>query len=55
MPVDLSGFPAARTPEHAKTGLAGHALTALEPISDELRLSPAELNRIRMGVQGSLH
>ena len=47
----------AHTPEHAKTGLARHDLSGSDLISDELRLNPTELNRIRsaMGVQDSPH
>jgi len=47
----------AHTAEHARKGVARHALTGSDLISDELRLSPAELNRIRnaMGVQDSQH
>ncbi len=37
----------AQTAEHARTGVARHALSGAELISDELRLNPAELIRIR--------
>ncbi len=47
----------AHTGEHAKTGVARHALSGFDLISEELSLNPTELNRIRteMGVQDSPH